>query len=120
MLCCDMLTLGVCLAALSGWHSNPPLQRPPARLACCPPPPPPAEGSDDDFEAPTAPRGSAPPSGTQGAASQAAAPERRGPNKYVKALDRGVQEQVYLYISSRLGVSGGRWCCRKFAECRGG
>ncbi|KAL4443795.1 hypothetical protein ABPG75_011532 [Micractinium tetrahymenae] len=67
------------------------------------------EGSDDDFEAPAAPRGSDPPSGTQGtggtqgAALQAAAPERKGPNKYVKALDRKVQEQVYLYMNSRLG-----------------
>ncbi|KAL4442015.1 hypothetical protein ABPG77_011276 [Micractinium sp. CCAP 211/92] len=60
------------------------------------------EGSDDDFEAPAAPRSSVPPSGTQGAASQAAAPEKKGPNKFVKALDRKVQEQVYLYMKSRL------------------
>lgn len=70
--------------------------------------PPPAEGSDDDFEAPAAPRGSAPPSGTQGAASQPAVPEKKGPNKYVKAMDRGVQEQVYLYINGRLQVGRAR------------
>lgn len=81
---------------LASPHDVPPC--PPSRIA---------EGSDDDFEAPAAPRGSAPPSGTQGTASQAAEPEKKGPNKFLKALDRKVQEQVYLYMKSRLQASAG-------------